>query len=226
MSDVIKAHAGLKARHVIEISLLDAQSMRKTCSAIVAHVPGAGRSRSAARASCRELVATLYHLDTGADARRLQICHDRAGAPLIRFGEELSSHRISLSHSGDWVAVALSNDVDVGIDVERIDRTRRTDKFGAFLGWSGDFSDPAKFYSKWTLWEACFKALEDSVLTECSEVFEALDRPVDPGSMSASGEWASYRGGWNDQISYSLVTRDQPGRKAARSFVVHSREKK
>lgn len=196
--------------------------MLKTCSAIVASVPGAGRSRSAARASCRELAAALFSRDTGCRAHRMQICHDPAGAPQLWCDGVHSNHKISLSHSGDWVAVALSNKVNVGIDVEQIDKTRSTEKFGAFLGWNGNLSDPVEFYSKWTLWEACYKTVRGNVLAECNKVFEALDQTAEDTSISQACEWASFQGRWRDQISYTLVTHDERSGGAVKSFFVRN----
>lgn len=205
-----EAYAGLHVRHVIKISVQDTQLRRTECSAIVANVSGSGESRAAARASCRVLAATLYELETGRMANQLQICHDRSGAPRIRCEGNSYSYRVSLSHSGDWVAVALSSHVDVGIDVEQIDRTRPTDKFGAFLGWNGNLSDPVAFYNKWTLWEACFKAVQGRALTECEEAFRSLDDSAGAGAMAQANGWASFRDCWEDTISYTLVTRDDP----------------
>ena len=219
-----EAHIGLNARHLIEITVLDSQSQRVEGRAIVARVSGADQSRSAARASCRRLASALYEQDTGDGNRQLQIRHEPDGAPLLTCDGEPTGHRISVSHSGDWVAVALSSRVDVGIDVERIDHARPTEKYGALLGWKGDLADAVGFFSKWTLWEACFKVVKGETFAKFKEGFDLLDDCAGIRPVNQVPEWASFRGLWNDTVSYALVTRDMGRDRTDKSFIVSGME--
>ncbi|MEU0602883.1 4'-phosphopantetheinyl transferase superfamily protein [Streptomyces sp. NPDC006393] len=58
----------------------------------------------------------------GVPAHRVRLCHDEAGRPLAVVGgaDGSSTPRtcVSLSHSGDWAAVAVVEAARVGIDVE------------------------------------------------------------------------------------------------------------
>lgn len=137
----------------------------------------------------------------------------------------ISGHSISVSHSGDWIAVALSPHVDVGIDVELIDRSRPTEKYEALLGWVSISSDPVAFYSKWTLWEACFKAIRGTSLAECNEAFQLLCDDASGNSGSQVREWAHFGGHCADAICFSLVIRDSAGSDAEKSFIIRGTEK-
>ena len=91
---------------------------------------------------------------------------ERAGqAPLL----ELPGHAapgFSLSHSGDWVACAVSASTALGLDIERIDATRDIDALAAQafdadqLAWLAARPESTRlrdFYQLWSLQEARFK---------------------------------------------------------------------
>ena len=219
-----EARIDLNARYLIEITVLDSQSQRVEGRAIVARVSGAGRSRSAARALCHRLAGALYEQEAGDGNRQLQIRHEPDGSPLLTCEGEPTGHRISVSHSGDWVAVALSSHVDIGIDVERIDPARPIEKYGALLGWKGDLADAVEFYSRWTLWEACFKVVQGETFAKFKEGFDLLDDCAGIRPVNQVREWASFRGLWNDTVSYALVTRDMGCDRADKLFVVSGME--
>ena len=57
----------------------------------------------------------------GMAPREIQLAHGSHGRPWV--GNACGAVDFSLSHSGDWAAVALSTDSWVGIDLERLDGT-------------------------------------------------------------------------------------------------------
>jgi len=62
---------------------------------------------------------------------------------------------LSLSHSGDFVALA-TDDEPVGVDVEKIEQTRDFQKIAQRMKF-GNCADSKEFCTKWTAYEADFK---------------------------------------------------------------------
>ena len=64
------------------------------------------------------------HLDRSADQLRLDRtcldCGRQHGRPRLPAGDDGGGVRFSVSHSGDWIAVAVVRDALVGVDVERV----------------------------------------------------------------------------------------------------------
>ncbi len=77
--------------------------------------PGARARFVVAHATLRRLLADLL----GADPTTFQITADRTGRPRVA---PMTRWSISLSHTHDAVAVAAGRDVEVGVDIERLDR--------------------------------------------------------------------------------------------------------
>jgi 4'-phosphopantetheinyl transferase len=71
-----------------------------------------------ARAALAQLVAQR----TGVDARAVRLSHDERGRPLL----EGSALNVSIAHSGDYVACAVSKR-RIGVDIERFDRREADD---------------------------------------------------------------------------------------------------
>lgn len=68
--------------------------------------------------------------------------------------------QLSISHSGDWVGVAVSEDAAVGLDLQVESATRDWSAMAAFAGLQ-PCPDAAYFYRHWTLAEAWLKAHAD-----------------------------------------------------------------
>mgnify|MGYP001544508212 FL=1 len=222
----IKIPADFKACTIIEVAIANPKSLEGECRALIAKVPGACKSRAAARAACHTVASLLYNLKNDAAEPQLEIVHDLAGAPRIRRGGKLCISKVSVSHSGDWVAVALCDGADVGIDVERINRNRQTGRLSAFLGWGEELIDPIDFYARWTLWEACFKAVRGKTPVKCKEAFDILIQSTRPDLLNQAMEWSAYQGQWEEAISYALVTRGPPSSDGMKPTIVRVMEYK
>ena len=73
------------------------------------------------RAALRRLLSSVL----SCPAAWVRLCQDHHGKPLLATGPY--RHRdvhFNLSHSGDWVCLALTRDMPVGIDIERVDVAR------------------------------------------------------------------------------------------------------
>jgi phosphopantetheinyl transferase len=73
--------------------------------------------RETARQTLREILARYL----GRSATEIELEMEDRGKPLLKGDEKL---HFNLSHSGEILAVAVAFDLDVGIDVERIDPGR------------------------------------------------------------------------------------------------------
>ncbi len=68
----------------------------------------------AAPALCRLLVARLFRCDPA----NVDVVQRRRKPPRVSVrGEEI---HVSLSHSGEWIALAVSRDLPIGVDVQRV----------------------------------------------------------------------------------------------------------
>ena len=93
---------------------------------------------------------------------------ERANLPpeIINLPSEM---KISLSHSNDWVMLALA-DVSVGVDIEKKQQRDWLNTAKLFMSAEEfyDFqqhSNPNKFYTSWTMKEAYFKAFPEKQTT-------------------------------------------------------------
>lgn len=103
------------------------------------------------RVLLRSMLGNLYGLPA-----RSFVLDDRPGqAPLLQ-GER--QPHFSISHSGRWIACAVSRDTALGLDIECIDLARdwRAVAQHAF-GPAAAFDDADAFYQAWTGQEARFK---------------------------------------------------------------------
>lgn len=117
----------------------------------------------------------------------------RAGAPRLWFDGNASNLSLSMAHSGRWVAVALGQDVKVGVDVEGDRDFRDVVALADYMGWSPRVDNANEFLIRWTLWEACVKLEESSVFSGRNAPFEALVHSNHRGSVQCSGRWIALR---------------------------------
>jgi 4'-phosphopantetheinyl transferase len=157
-----------------------------------------------ARIALRRLLADA----AGVVPAALQIDIDAQGKPC------LASHpglEFNLSHSANYIAIAITQGVKVGVDVECL---RRRDNiaeiarrfFSAaeyqYLQHSG-FA-PADFYTLWTLKEAYVKALGVGLaksLSSCSFDLTAAIKLTDDHPEAHTAAFASYQLTLDDQLS-------------------------
>lgn len=110
----------------------------------------------------------------GVPAASLQLQERRGQAPLLVLPSEAPAPDFSISHSGDWVACAVSADAPLGLDIEVMDAGRdiaavAAQAFGdsaaaALLALPAAQSVPA-FYAAWSTQEAQFKLTQGAPQT-------------------------------------------------------------
>ncbi|HTF96112.1 MAG TPA: 4'-phosphopantetheinyl transferase superfamily protein [Cellvibrio sp.] len=119
-----------------------------------------------------------------------------------------SDLRFNLSHSGNWVVLALAREVELGVDIEQIKKGRdllsiaesyyHPDEFAQLQ----QFTDPAAkidfFYQLWTLKEALLKALGVGISAglekahfriEHNAVTANIAPELDTGNTWQFGQW-------------------------------------
>lgn len=158
----------------------------------------------AARGLLRRLLA--HYL--AQPAERIEIASGPNGKPVLADGRL----HFSVSHSGDWVLVALASDRAVGADVEEVraapdllDLARRYFAAEEALALEGlsPRDRPTAFYALWTRKEACLKVHGEGIgagLARPLRDFEpviARDLELAPGycaALAAAGaEWRARR---------------------------------
>ena len=114
----------------------------------------------AGRLLLRWSVAQLLQLDFDA----LTVEERPQQAPLLQVAGDVSAPHFSISHSGDWVACAVSRITAIGLDIELINDQRDLARLAAHsfspadLQWWQQQADPvAAFYRLWSIREAHFK---------------------------------------------------------------------
>ena len=127
----------------------------------------------------RALLRRLLGRHTGTAPQNVVIETAAQGKPFLRSGPHFS-----VSHSGDLIAIAVSPDHPVGIDVERIDPRRDIAALAARIMSAGELAyfralpEPARlaaFYTAWTRKEAVAKALGDGLSRSFPGIETALD---------------------------------------------------
>ena len=128
----------------------------------------------------------------------LQTVAGPGGAPELRWrGRPLESLSVSVTHSGGWVAVAVSTEGRVGVDLETIEG--RSPAFATVFSkaeraWSAaqvGVSPEASLTLLWALREAAFKAgLASGRGEEPFEIVPASAAPS-PSPRAASGPWSA-----------------------------------
>ena len=156
----------------------------------------------------RILLRRLLADAAGVAPAALQIDIDARGKP------GLASHpglEFNLSHSANYIAIAITQGLKVGVDVEYLRRRNNIAEiarrfFSAseyeYLQYS-DFA-PADFYTLWTLKEAYVKALGVGLvksLSSCSFDLTAVIKLTDDHPEAHVAAFASYQLTLDDQLS-------------------------
>ncbi len=119
-------------------------------------------------------LALLYSelaIKTGEKSKNLRISRNTNGKPYL---EEFSQYKFNLSHSNDFIALAIARTNSIGLDIEKIDFSRRnlpriSARFfssvenEALLKYKGK-KYALMFYRLWTLKEAWVKANGEALI--------------------------------------------------------------
>ena len=113
---------------------------------------------------CRALLRGVLAGATQSAPERWRITKTRAGKPMVVNADGSKAPSVSISHSGEWSACALSFAGDVGIDIERMRCDRNLSgiarrAFGPLECAEVEAEGCVRFYAIWTLREAIAKAL-------------------------------------------------------------------
>ena len=168
---------------VIECWLMDVGALE-----LAGAQPGGQVAQQALKLRRRFLLRLILGAYLGLPGKDLSFVPGPSGKPGLarKQGEEQGSGGLNfnLSHSGDWLAVAVARDVEVGIDIERDRVVKRAGDLARRY-----FSDPeaehlaalsepersAQFLRLWTVREACTKALGSSLARSLRELKLAPD---------------------------------------------------
>jgi len=178
---------------------------------MVAKLRSAPEGPKAARPACCHLLDHLVVNMLGAGNRNWELRHANSGAPRLLVNGEASDLNVSLSHSGQWVAVSVARQLRVGLDIEVMAKRRNTSELAEFLGWRDGGSDPVNFYYRWTLWEACVKCVEGSVLMSQNTGFNQLSNRAQPGQMVTAGRWSALQDRMSGEAFFSIVHQSPTG---------------
>jgi len=179
--------------------------------AMIAKVRSVPAGSKAARPACHRLLDHLlvHTLDTG--DHNWELRHANSGAPRLWVNGKASDLNVSLSHSGQWVAVSVARQLQVGLDIEEAEKRRNTTELAEFLGWRDWGSNPVDFYYRWTLWEACVKCVEGSVLMSQNPGFSQLSSRTQPGQMVTAGRWSALQDRACGEAFFSIVHQSPAG---------------
>jgi len=133
----------------------------------------AGSQRRRQFVAGRWLARRLLASADGADPFNLVLAVDPEGRCIAP-----SPWRVSISHSGGWIAVAVAHDALVGLDLQIESPGRDWRSLAAFAGLEPCL-DAAYFYRHWTLAEAWLKAHPD--ITSLSMLRGLRWRPDEAG---------------------------------------------
>lgn len=153
--------------------------------------PGRRDSFLAGHWQARWLAAQWLQLDV----RRIALDAHADGRPLLRVDGDAALLHVSLSHSGDWLALALS-DAPVGIDIELPQRERDWEALARFvfspeerqrLRDAEDATRADVFHALWTLKEARGKRSGEGLQPRAARTVTA--QPAEAAGAEALG-WA------------------------------------
>ena len=153
--------------------------------------PARRRSFLAGHWLARRVAADWLQLD----AARIALDRHPDGRPLLLVDDAPASLSISLSHSGDWLAIALAT-VPVGIDIELPRRLRDLEALARFafapdeverLQRAPQAQRSAIFHTLWTLKEARGKRSGEGLLPEQSRRITTMPGDIDVADASSWG---------------------------------------
>lgn len=151
-------------------------------------LPSSSNADQNARQALRLRRQFLLRLILGAYLQRpgkdIELVRGSSGKPALAPALADSGLQFNLSHSGEWLALALARDVAVGIDIEQHRSLARAAELGRryFSPQEADHLDaldePQRsrcFFELWTVREACIKAMGSSLAQSLRELVLAPD---------------------------------------------------
>ena len=120
-------------------------------------------------------------------------------------GPDPKAH-ISKAHSGRWIAVGISTQSDIGVDIEVARPRARMPQIAEWLDMKN--ADDGVFFSHWTLRESIAKCVGGSVLKREAQESALLDAVQRPDELIHSGGLSALCGQLEGGIYYSLVLKN------------------
>ena len=159
----------IRPRPMPEAGSVDVWFTRLSDLPLDAGPPGSDRRERIMRLRVQQqfFLRLLLAAYLGCPGKSIQLVRSERGKPML-VGEHADSPlRFNVSHSGDWLAIAIAEGVDVGIDIEierRLPRARLLAR--RFLSkdeadWLVDLDEPFRsrqFLQQWTARESLVKA--------------------------------------------------------------------
>lgn len=165
----------------------------------------------------RALARGLLEHATGVEAAAWTFDTGAGGKPWVRSDRHGIGPPFSISHSGEWVAVAVTGRGSLGIDMERHRGDRPLDALAAYAFGPGERREAgasvAAFYRIWTLREAMAKSTGEGL----ARASDGVDRVC---GMPEAGAWRFDEAGrpWRlaryeriEGYSLAIAIEDDPG---------------
>ncbi|MCC5866373.1 MAG: 4'-phosphopantetheinyl transferase superfamily protein [Wenzhouxiangella sp.] len=155
------------------------------------------------------LLRLLLGAYLGIPGKEVSILRPGRGKPELVPEQAASGLRFNLSHSGGWLAVAVSRGLEVGVDVERDRPLSRPDELARryfskreaeWLNGLEPDQRMAAFLKQWTAREALVKAMGTGLAGALSEIELAWQPP----------RIRRLPGGWPEPGAWSLLSPDMP----------------
>lgn len=165
----------------------------------------------------RFLLRLLLGAYLGRPGKAIRFVRNGHGKPALDAGGAQSPLEFNLSHSGSWLAVAVSRDVPVGVDIENrrvlsrsLDLARRflSEAEAAYLEALPEPRRSERFLELWTQREALVKAMGQSLASALGEL--ALEPAEDglralPAAWPAMEQWSLLRGGLPPELLFAVA---------------------
>lgn len=163
--------------------------------------PTLNRQRDAAVVLLHQLLCVSFSRAT----REWLLTRTASGAPRLTVRQNKGPGlRISFSHCEAWLAVGVSTEMGVGVDIQTHSRDRDTAGLAAFLEWPAEAGAVESFYHRWTLWEAYSKCREQPLLAPVGPEFEFLSTPA---ARQARSTWHAFDLPISSRVYATLVVR-------------------
>ena len=188
---------------IIEIYPCHEQSLAPKARVVLAKNPVEHPSHQSKRASCQYLLNRLLCSISATGNHSWKLEYAASGAPTLCAGEQ-PGLSVSMAHSDIWLAVGVSFQAAIGVDIERIKPRANIAEKAEFLNWKVKVKDIRDFYAKWTLWEATAKCVGGSVLMKYNPGFDQLCRIETRDRVGQSGQWSGLHDCLDEQIFYAI----------------------
>jgi hypothetical protein len=203
----------LEAFEVVEVDSEHGRGLDKCpviAQACIARTTDKTPSRCLQRRACRHLVGELLATSTMSNKptdseSKWSLESGTLGEPRLFIDGSRSTIQVSIAHSRDCLAVALSRHSRIGIDIEAIRPRKNLHEIAEFLGWGGQVDNLDEFLERWTLWEACVKLERSSIFSPFNQAFDVLSRLEEKSRMFGSAPWVAVRPRRSREMHSALV---------------------